>query len=341
MKKGVFFIPIYKKNKKLSEITDEIKEQTILADKFHFKEAFFGEHITDQHEKIASSLLMASSLSTITRNIQLGTLTMNLNFYHPSVAASLISLADNLSKGRLILGIGCGANQTDIESIGGLNNNNYEVMLESYNIIKKILINNKNFIKSKNFLISTKKTKNKNLGLGYFNGLYNQRKNLEIIMPALNPGSYNVKLCATNKWSIAISNFCSDNVIDNHIENYLKYSPLKKKEALKKIRLTKLIFVTQKTNDAKKILKNSPFEFALKTIYKKLKFYKKDQCFGENSNFKDVLYNTLWYGDPNTIKNKIKYYQNKFGELGSIIYVSVPKRKKIYDKSLELFAKYV
>ena len=146
-------------------------------------------------------------------------------------------------------------------------------------------------------------------------------------MPALNPGSYNVKLCAKNKWSIAISNFCSDNVIDNHIENYLKYSPLKK-EALKKIRLTKLIFVTQKRNDAKKILKNSPFEFVLKTIYKKLKFYNKGQCFGENSNFKDVLYNTIWYGDPNTIKNRIKYYQNKFGELGSIIYVSVPKRKK-------------
>ena len=84
----------------------------------------FGEHITDQHEKITSSLLMVSSLSAITRNIQLGTLTMNLNFYHPSVAASLISLADNLSKGRLILGIGCGANQTDVESIGGLSNNN-------------------------------------------------------------------------------------------------------------------------------------------------------------------------------------------------------------------------
>ena len=82
MKKGIFFIPVYKKSKKLSEITDEITSQIVLADKFHFKEAFIGEHITDQHEKITSSLLMASSLSSITKNIQLGTLTMNLNFYH-------------------------------------------------------------------------------------------------------------------------------------------------------------------------------------------------------------------------------------------------------------------
>lgn len=76
----------------MSEITDEIKNQIILADKLHFKEAFFGEHITDQHEKITSSLMMASSLSLLTKNIQLGTLTMNLNFYHPSVSASLISM---------------------------------------------------------------------------------------------------------------------------------------------------------------------------------------------------------------------------------------------------------
>ena len=36
-------------------------------------------------------------------------------------------------------------------------------------------------------------------------------------MPALGPNSHNVKVCAKNKWSIVISNFCSDEIIDNHI----------------------------------------------------------------------------------------------------------------------------
>ena len=51
---------------------------------------------------------MVSTLSKLTKNIKLGTLTTNLNFYNPSVAASLISMVDNLTKGRLILGIGSG-----------------------------------------------------------------------------------------------------------------------------------------------------------------------------------------------------------------------------------------
>ena len=48
-----------------------------LADKFGVDEAYFGEHITDKHEKIASSLMMVSTLST--KKIKLGTLTVNLN----------------------------------------------------------------------------------------------------------------------------------------------------------------------------------------------------------------------------------------------------------------------
>ena len=63
------------------------------------------------------------------------------------------------------------------------------------------------------------------LGLGYFNKLYKNRKNLEIIMPALGKNSYNVELCAKNKWSIVISNFCSDELIENHIKNYIKFFP--------------------------------------------------------------------------------------------------------------------
>ena len=39
--------------------------------------------------------------------------------------------------------------------------------------------------------------------------------------------------CVQKKWAIAISNFCSDEIIMDHIESYLENSPLSKKEALK------------------------------------------------------------------------------------------------------------
>ena len=67
-------------NKQNDLLFDEIIDQTITSEKLGLSEAFFGEHITDKHEKISSSLSMVSALSRVTKKINLGTLTTNLNF---------------------------------------------------------------------------------------------------------------------------------------------------------------------------------------------------------------------------------------------------------------------
>ena len=64
-----------------------------------------------------------------------------------------------------------------------------------------------------------------------------------------------MKVCAKNNWSIAISNFCSDEIIYDHIKNYLKYSNLNKKK-LKKIKLTKLMNVVENKSDIEKFSYN-------------------------------------------------------------------------------------
>ena len=112
MKKSVFYIPCYPKNTKTYKIIEQIKQSILLCDRSGFEEAFFGEHIADKHEKISSSLMIAASLALMTKKIKLGTLTTNLNFYHPSILAAQIALIDNLSKGRLILGVGEATGQT-------------------------------------------------------------------------------------------------------------------------------------------------------------------------------------------------------------------------------------
>ena len=134
----------------------------------------------------------------------------------------MISMADNLSKGRLILGIGSGANMSDIESIGFAEKNNHAITLEIQKIIEEIFLSKDLVnIKSENFTVSTEVYGNKDLGLGYFNDLYNKRNDLDILMPVLNPNSYNVKLCAKNNWSIVISNFCSEEILNfNFFSNF-------------------------------------------------------------------------------------------------------------------------
>ena len=346
MDKGILFIPVNNQEKKNDILFDEIISETIDAEKWGIKEVFFGEHITDKHEKISSSLMMVSALTRLTKSIKLGTLTTNLNFHKPATLSAMISQVDNLSKGRLILGIGSGANRSDIEAIDMLDEDNHKIMLETFDIIKQIFDKESPFIiETENFKVSNKKNFNSELGLGYFNNLYNNRKNLEIVMPALNKNSYNVKICAEKNWNIVISNFCSNEIIDNHIDNYIRYSKLTKKEALKKIKLSKLIFVTENSNEAKKKLSNddSPYLNVVDILYKKLKTFNKHNCFGENiSNSREALENITIYGSPIDIKKKLEYYNDKYGDLSSIVYVSVPKtNNKTFEKSLELFARYV
>ena len=346
MNKGIFFIPVNDQNKKNDVLFDEIISQTIEAEKWGIKEAFFGEHITDKHEKISSSLSMVSALSHLTKNIKLGTLTTNLNFFKPATISAIISQVDNLTKGRLMLGVGSGANRSDVEAVDMLEENNHKIMLEILGILKKIFYEKDGLkVKTDNFTVSTEKSFNEELGLGFFNKLYNNRKNLEIVMPALNKNSYNVKLCAKNQWSIVISNFCSEEIIDNHIKNYLEHSDLNEEEALKKIKLSKLIFVSEDKNnvETKLVAEDSPYLKVVDVIYKKLKTFDKHQCFGEGlSNSAEALKSICLFGNPDQIKEKVSQYKSKYGSLSSLIFVDVPKtNKEEYDKSLELFAKYV
>ena len=88
MNKGIFFIPVNDQTVRNDIIFDQVISETTFADKNGFTEAFFGEHITDLHEKISSSLMMVSALSKLTNKIKLGTLTTNLNFHKPATLSA-------------------------------------------------------------------------------------------------------------------------------------------------------------------------------------------------------------------------------------------------------------
>jgi hypothetical protein len=343
MNKSIFYIPCYPKKTDLYKIIEEIKNSVTFCDKNNFKEAYFGEHLADKYEKITSSLNIISAISTITKKIKLASLTTNLTFYHPSVLASHLSLIDNLCKGRLVLGIGSGSNISDVESLNLIKDDNRSKMYEILSLIKKLL-KSKNLVnlKSKNFKISTKKRGNKSLGLGFYNPLYRERNNLELVLPALNPNSNNVKIASKNSWSIVISNFCSDDVVKNHIDNYLFHSPLSKKNALKKIQLARFIHVSDdKKNLDNLFKKKSPHMGVLNTIHKKLKYFKRLDCFGnlKNMSVNKIAKELFIYGNKKEVSNEMKSMTRKYGNFGSLVYVHVPNTgNKFFDESLRLFS---
>ena len=179
--------------------------------------------------------------------------------------------------------------------------------------------------------------------MGYYNPLYNSRNNLEIVVPALNPNSRNVKNAAAKKWTIVISNFCSDDIVKNHVENYLSNSPLNKKEALRKIKLARFIFVSNEKKNFKYLFeKSSPHMGVLRTIYTKLKHYNRMDCFGNHRNLelKFLAKKLFIYGNQKEVSEKIKDLKKKIGKVDSIIYTHVPEvRNQKFNNSLKLFSK--
>ena len=135
-------------------------------------------------------------------------------------------------------------------------------MMETIKITQKILYSDKLLdIKTKNFNISSKKKGSKDLLLGFFDGLYKNRKDLEIILPVLSKNSNNIKVCSENNWSFLSSNFCCEEILKDHISSYIKNSKKSKNKIINKMKIARFIFTVEKEQEAKKFLLNddSPF----------------------------------------------------------------------------------
>ena len=87
MELGFFTMPIHPKDRNYTETLQEDRECTLLADELGYVEGFFGEHLTDAAETITSSLIFISWLLNETKNIKLGTGTINMPNHHPAKIA--------------------------------------------------------------------------------------------------------------------------------------------------------------------------------------------------------------------------------------------------------------
>ena len=87
-----FTMPLHPVGKPVAQSIKEDREAFILADSLGFKEGYCGEHTTDLAENITSTVAFMASLAYETKNIRLGTGTVNLPNSHPARVAAEISM---------------------------------------------------------------------------------------------------------------------------------------------------------------------------------------------------------------------------------------------------------
>ena len=109
MKVGNFLFHQSNSSETDSKIIDECLEIGVLSEELGFHSVWLGEHHFDGTVAYTDPLIFAAALIAKTKNIKIGFGALQGAFYHPVKLAEQISLLDNLSKGRLIVGVGRGS----------------------------------------------------------------------------------------------------------------------------------------------------------------------------------------------------------------------------------------
>ena len=98
-------------------IDDQIA-QVQAAEALGFHDVWLTEHYFTGESVYNDAILFASALAMVTKRIRIGFAVVQMPFHHPVRLATQLSLLDNLSKGRIDVGIGKGTVFNEYEFIG-------------------------------------------------------------------------------------------------------------------------------------------------------------------------------------------------------------------------------
>jgi len=93
-------------------------EQVCFAEKLGFSDVWLTEHYFTGESVYSDSLMFAAALAMRTTRIRLGFAVVQMPFHHPVRLAVQLALLDNLSGGRIDVGIGKGTVYNEYEFVG-------------------------------------------------------------------------------------------------------------------------------------------------------------------------------------------------------------------------------
>ena len=352
MKLGFFTMPIHPMHRDLTETLAEDRELAIVADRLGFTEGYYGEHVTDAAETITSSLMFIASLIDCTKNIRLGTGTINLPNAHPAAVAAQVAMIDHMMRGRFIMGVSPGGLLSDAEVFGNLDRDRTKMFVEAMNMILDIWSKEAPYkLEGEFWKITTERTIMPEIGQGLIHKPF-QRPHPPIVVTAVAPFSNGVTEAAIRGWDPISANFLLPKWVKTHWPKYKIGCEKAGREAnAENWRIAKSIFVADNLKTAKSYATDpsGPYYSYYNSIVTKLVkngragLFKEDQNAPDSSvTIENVLDKLVIWGTPDKVIDELQAFREETGAFGTLLYAGHDwKDKQLAIRSMELMAEAV
>lgn len=215
-------MPLHPPGRPPSETLAEDREAILLADRLGYCEAYVGEHITDLAENVTSCLMFLASLAHDTRNIVLGSGTINMPNTHPASVAAQVAMLDHMLRGRFIMGISPGGLMSDAEAFGNYGKDRNEIFLECINMVLAIWAGEAPYrLAGRHYRVTTENTMIPEIGQGSILRPF-QRPHPRIVVTAVAPHSKGVTEAAKRGWQPISANFLLPEWVASHWPRYVE-----------------------------------------------------------------------------------------------------------------------
>jgi alkanesulfonate monooxygenase SsuD/methylene tetrahydromethanopterin reductase-like flavin-dependent oxidoreductase (luciferase family) len=352
MELGFFTMPMHPTGKDWQLSLSQDRQSFILADQLGFTEAYMGEHTTDPEENVTSSALFLATLADATKQIRLGTGTLNMPNHHPAAVAAQIAMLDHLLGGRFILGISPGALPSDAEAFGNMDMARPAMFLEAINMVLDIWKTEPPYrLKGQFWSVSTERTYIPETGMGTIPKPL-QRPYPPIVVTAVAPFSAGITEAAARGWDPISANFLFPKWVKTHWTKYVEgCERIERTPTAKDWRIAKTVFVANDEATAKAYAMGSdgPYYYYYRTLFSKLKrrgalgVFKKDpQQHDDIVTLEGVMKELMIFGTPNQVADQIHSFQGEVGQFGTLLYAGVDwKDPTLAKQSMVLMAEKV
>ena len=138
MELGLFMMPLHHPDKGWAQALQEDCEAVIAADRLGLTEVWIGEHFSTRAEMIPAPFMLFARVLDQARTIRFGTGVVNLPHHNPIIVAAEAAMLDQMSGGRVMLGVGPGGLASDAELFGHTDMaGRYPIALEAIDVIVK------------------------------------------------------------------------------------------------------------------------------------------------------------------------------------------------------------